>query len=100
MSQEVKIVYADVENQLSEMNQAGESLDTKAETPITGNTMDSVTKLTELSSQLEQLLTSYQMALFKNVKTTENSVAFMRESDAKISAAINSVGPGPRRVMQ
>ncbi len=100
MSQEVKIVYADVENQLNEMKNAGGSLDTKKETPITGNTMDAVTTLTELSTRFEQLLISFQTALFNNINTTEKSVAFMRESDEKISAAITSAAPGPWRLMQ
>ncbi len=100
MSQEVKIVYADVENQLIEMNKATESLDIKAEPSITGNTMDVVTKLTELSIQLERLLGSYQTLLIKNSKTTENSVAFMAESDRQLSAAIHSAGSGARRLMQ
>lgn len=100
MSQEVKIVYADVENQLGEMHKATEALDKKAEPPITGNTMDVVTRLTELSIQLEGLLGSYQALLIKNTKATENSVAFMRETDRQLSSAIHGAGAGARRLMQ
>ena len=100
MSQEVKIVYADVENQLSDMHKVAESLDIKAEAPIIGNTMGVVTKLTELSIQLERLLGSYQALLNKNSKATENSVAFMRESDRQLSDSIHSAGAGARRLMQ
>ena len=98
MSTEVKIVYADVEEQLGEMNSAITALDPTAEAPITGNTLDVVTKLTELSTQLEQLLIRYQELLVKNIETTENSVEFMRQSDEEISAAINSATPGPKRL--
>ena len=100
MSQEVKIVYADVENQLGDMYKVTEALDIKAEPPITGNTMEVVTRLTELSIQLEGLLGSYQALLIKNMKATENSVVFMRESDRQLSSAIHSAGAGVRRLMQ
>ena len=45
MSTEVKIVYADVEEQVGEMSSAAESLNTEAEPPITGNMLDVVTNL-------------------------------------------------------
>lgn len=99
MSTEVKIVYAEVEEQVSEMGSAVESLNPQAEPPITGNEMDVVTKLTKLLTKEEQLLIRYQTVLKENIITTENSVEFMRESDEKISAAINSAAPGPRKAM-
>ncbi len=99
MSVEVKIVYADVETQLSDIHKSAESLDIKAEPLITGNTMDVITKLTELSIQLERLLGSYQTLLIKNCNTTKKSIAFMRESDRDISSAIHSTGDGARRLM-
>ena len=99
MSTEVKIVYADVEEQVGEMSSAAESLNPQAEPPITGNMLDVVTKLTELFTKKEQLLIRYQTVLKENIVTTENSVEFMRESDEKISSAINSAVPGPRKVM-
>jgi hypothetical protein len=99
MSTEVKMVYADVEEQLSAMNHAVTSLNPKAEPPITGNTMDVVTKLTELSTQLEQLLTNYQTVLIKNIETANCSVDFMRESDEKISSAIQGAAPSAQKAM-
>ncbi|TQR21292.1 YwqI/YxiC family protein [Psychrobacillus vulpis] len=99
MSTEVKIVYADVETQLTEMTNALASLNPKAEPPITGNTMDVVTKLTELSSNLEQLLTKYQTVLNTNIRTTISSVEFMKESDEKISNVMQSTASGPRKVI-
>ena len=98
MSTEVKIVYADVEMQLGEMTSATESLNPKAEPPITGNTMDVVTKLTELSTKLEQLLTKYQSVLNTNIMTTTSSVEFMNETDQKISTAMDSTIAGPQKV--
>lgn len=99
MSTEVKIVYADVETQLAEMTNAAESLNPTAEPPITGNTMDVVTKLTELSTKLEQLLTKYQTVINTNIMTTSSSVEFMKETDEKISATMQNTVNGPR-VMQ
>lgn len=100
MSTEVKIVYADVENQLEEMTTANETLDPTAEKPITGNTMDVVTKLTELSTKLEQLLRKYQTVLETNILTTTSSVEFMKESDEKISSVMHSTISGPRMMEQ
>ena len=88
MSTEVKIVYADVENQLGEMTGAVDLLNPKAEQPITGNTLDVVTKFNELSVKLEQLLVKYQTISTKNIQTTTTSIDFMEESDQKISAAM------------
>lgn len=99
MSTEVKMVYADVESQLDEMRSATNALDPKAEAPITGNTMDVVTKLTEQLIKLEGLLIRDQKLLLDNNNTTRNSVEFMRKSDEKISSAIESAAPGPRRLM-
>ncbi|WP_144509668.1 YwqI/YxiC family protein [Bacillus sp. FJAT-22090] len=98
MSTEVKIVYADVETQLGEMTNATEMLNPKAEPPITGNTLDVVTKLTELSTKLEQLLTKYQTVLNTNIQTTTSSVEFMKESDEKISSAMQCTIDGPKQV--
>lgn len=98
MSTEVKIVYADVEMQLGEMTNTNESLNPKAEPPITGNTMDVVTKLTELSTKLEQLLTKYQTVLNTNIQTTTSSVEFMKESDEKIATVMEGTVNGPQRL--
>lgn len=95
MSSEVKMIYADIEAQLSEVESQAVALNPQAESPITGNTMDVVTKLTELSTQLETLLTSYQKVLLENISTTENSVRFMRESDETISKAIVATSKAP-----
>lgn len=98
MSTEVKMVYADIEEQLGEVSSAVTALNPTAEPPITGNELDVVTKLTELSTQLEQLLIRYQEVLVKNIGTTERSVEFMRESDEDISQSIDGTMNGPQRL--
>ena len=96
MSNEVKIVYEDVENQLRDMKTAANSLKPTAEAPITGNTLDVVTKLTELSTLLESLLIKYQTVLTTNITTTTNSIAFIQETDDNISTAMQCVAPGSK----
>ncbi len=96
MSTEVKIVYADVESTIGDMTNAATVLNSKAEPPITGNTLDVVTKLTELSAKLETLLTRYQTVLLANSVTTTNSVKFMSESDEKVASVMQCTVDGPR----
>ncbi|MFJ8234986.1 YwqI/YxiC family protein [Ureibacillus sp. NPDC094379] len=99
MSNEVKVVYADVEESLSVMENATSSLKPTAEPAIEGNTLDVVTKLNELAQELEQILTSYQAVLQSNIQTTRNSVHYMREQDQRISTNISGAVSGPRRLM-
>ncbi len=100
MSTEVKMVYAEVETKLNEMQQVTEALNPKAEPPITGNVLDVVTKFTTLAENVENLLTNYQQLLMKNIQSTENSVRFMRESDEQISKAIDTTCSAPTKVSQ
>ncbi|MBO0589179.1 YwqI/YxiC family protein [Sporosarcina sp. E16_8] len=100
MSTEVKIIYADVESKIGDMTNATTLLGPKAEPPITGNTLDVVTKLTELSTKLDTLLTSYQKVLLANSVTTTNSVQFMRESDEKVASVMEGTLSGPKMVTQ
>lgn len=100
MSNEVKVVYADVEEQMGVMENAASTLKPTAEPPIEGNTLDVVTKLNELSLQLEQILTSYQVVLQNNIQTTENSVQYLKEQDQRISTTINGAASSHGRLME
>lgn len=97
MSEEIKIVYADVENQLEQMTASNEALNPTKEAPIEGNVLDVVNKLNELSVNLETLLIKYQQLLGDNILTTKDSVAFMKETDENISTGIH--GSGGHRMM-
>lgn len=99
MSGEVKMVYADVEEQLGVIENATTSLNPTAEPAIEGNTLDVVTKLNELALELDRILTSYQTVLLKNIETTRKSVQYMREQDQSISTNISGAATGPRRLM-
>ena len=100
MSTELKIIYADVESATGDMTSAATSLKPTAEPPITGNTLDVVTKLTELSVKLETVLTTYQTVLQANIATTTKSVQFMRESDDKVASGMQSTLPGTKQVIR
>ena len=100
MSTEVKIIYADVESATGEMTLAATSLKPTAEPPITGNTLDVVTKLTELSTKLETVLTKFQTVLQANITTTTKSVQFMSESDEEVASGMQCTLPGTKKVIQ
>lgn len=92
MSEEIKIVYADVENQLEQITAANDALNPTKEAPIEGNVLDVVNKLNELSVNLETLLIKYQQLLGENILTTTSSVEFMKETDETISTGIHGSG--------
>ena len=89
---EMKIVYEEVESKLGEIQGATDGLDPTAVSAISQNQMDVVTKLTELQTKLETLLTNYQTLLLKNVETTENSVQFLQAADETIGKGIAAAG--------
>ncbi len=91
MTKEVKMVYADIESQLTLMENALQTLQPRANEQIQGNTLNVVTKLMGLTSQLEQLLITYQGILQQSIETTKNSVEFMRETDEKVSVGMQNV---------
>lgn len=92
MAEEIKIVYADVENQLEQMTAANEAMNPTKEAAIEGNVLDVVDKLNELSVNLETLLIKYQQLLGENILTTTSSVEFMKETDETISSGIHGSG--------
>ena len=89
MTNEIKMIYAEAEAQLSLMETETNALDPKAAAEIIGNVLDVATKLNSVAKELENVLTTYQTLLLNNIKTSKNSVQYMKEQDEKISAAIN-----------
>ena len=89
MTNEIKMIYAEAEAQLSLMETETNALDPKAAAEVTGNVLDVATKLNSVAKELENVLTTYQTLLLNNIKTSKNSVQYMKEQDEKISAAIN-----------
>ena len=89
MTNEIKMIYAEAETQLSLMETEVNALDPKVAVETTGNVLDVATKLNSVAKELENVLTTYQTLLVNNIKTSKNSVQYMKEQDEKISAAIN-----------
>ena len=89
MTNEIKMIYAEAEAQLSLMETETNALDPKAAAEVTGNVLDVATKLNSVAKELENVLTTYQTLLLNNIKTSKNSLQYMKEQDEKISAAIN-----------
>ncbi|WP_409295965.1 YwqI/YxiC family protein [Peribacillus sp. SCS-26] len=97
MPAEIKVVFPEVEKNLGEMKNASESLDPSSVPPITGNKLDTVTELTELSKKLETVLAAYQNVLNKNIETTRKSVQHMKQTDEMIAGSISRAVPAPAR---
>ena len=89
MTNEIKMIYAQVEEQLGVMEKEANTLNPKAEPEIIGNVLDVSTKLNRVARELEYLLTAYQALLLNNIQASKKSVQYMKEQDEKISTAIN-----------
>ena len=89
MTNEIKMIYAQAEEQLKVLEMETDALNPKVDQEIVGNLLDVATKLNSVAKDLESLLTTYQTLLLHNVQTSKNSVQYMKEQDEKISAAIN-----------
>ena len=89
MTNEIKMIYAEAEKQLSLMETETNALDPKVAAEVTGNVLDVATKLDSMAKELEHVLATYQTLLLNNIKTSKNSVQYMKEQDEKLSAAIN-----------
>ncbi|MBS2967609.1 YwqI/YxiC family protein [Metabacillus sp. KIGAM252] len=93
MSSEIKIVYGEAEQGLQSISIAAKAFKPSAEDPISGNTLDVVTELTDLSSRLEKLLVTYHSILIQNVETTRQCIAYMKNADDTASTTIRRSGP-------
>ena len=89
MTNEIKMIYAQAEEQLSLMEREANACDPKVAAEVTGNVLDVATKLNSVAKELENVLTAYQTLLLNNIQASKNSVQYMKEQDEKISAAIN-----------
>lgn len=87
---EIKMVYGEIEAQLRVMKQACDNLKPQAANPITGNRLDVAEKLTDIGIKLESLLVKYQSVLSENIKSTEGSVDFMRNTDHQLSGTMHN----------
>ncbi|MBD7963928.1 YwqI/YxiC family protein [Fictibacillus norfolkensis] len=79
---EIRIKYSDVQESLSKIQSAVQSL--KPNTPKSlgeGNVLESIDKLNSLNQILQQTLMTYQQLIIKNLEGTQKSVKMMQETD-------------------
>lgn len=89
MSGEIKIRYSDVEQELSKVESAVQQVDATYPSGIgEGNVLDVVTRLNELSNDLQQVIEQYQALVLKNVESTRQSLDIMQETDHQIGSSI------------
>ena len=74
MTNEIKIIYAEAEAQLSAMETESNALDPKAAVEVTGNVLDVATKLDSVAKELEHVFVTYRALLMNNIETSKSSV--------------------------
>ncbi|WP_054950341.1 YwqI/YxiC family protein [Numidum massiliense] len=85
MSSEIRIVFQEVEQALSELNASSQSLDPSF--PLNSrekNVLDTVKKLKECQQLLQQSMLAYKQLLLKNEQATRTAIQTMREADRDI----------------
>lgn len=90
MAIEIKVNYAEVESEISNIQSVLQNMPSEAGPVIAGNILDSVDRLNLINSKLEQVLASYYNLLNQNLDTTIRSVTFMQESDNRVARGIQS----------
>ena len=90
MAIEIKVNYAEVESEISNIQSVLQNMPSEAGPVIAGNILDSVDRLNLINSKLEQVLASYYNLLNQNLDTTIRSVTFMQESDNRVARSIQS----------
>ncbi|HZG70415.1 MAG TPA: YwqI/YxiC family protein [Chondromyces sp.] len=89
MSDQIKIVYEDVEQALTKLKSSTQMIDTSFPSSIGGeNVLDTVTKLNEINQALQQLTEAYKALLLKNEEATRQSVQAMKETDEQVANLI------------
>ena len=89
MSNEIKIDYGEVENALSQLKAATQSLETSLPTSVGGsNQLDVVTKMEDLNQSFHQMVEAYKALLMNNEQATRTSVEEMRKTDQLLSSSI------------
>ncbi|MEC2071037.1 YwqI/YxiC family protein [Alkalihalophilus marmarensis] len=88
---EIKIIYADVEQELAKLQTAVQALDPSMPSSVgENNVLDVVDRLNQLNQQLNQMVEAYQALLLKNEEDTRQSIETMKQADQNVSSQINS----------
>ncbi|ADC49948.1 hypothetical protein BpOF4_09465 [Alkalihalophilus pseudofirmus OF4] len=88
---EIKIIYADVEQELAKLQTAVQALDPSMPSSVgENNVLDVVDRLNQLNQQMNQMVEAYQALLLKNEEDTRQSIETMKQADQNVSSQINS----------
>jgi hypothetical protein len=89
LGEELKIRYSAVEQAVTNIDNATGSLDTELPTDAaSGNQLDVVERINELSHQLREIRDLYKEILAKNNQSVKQSLISMEEADHQLSSSI------------
>ncbi|GGB32447.1 hypothetical protein GCM10011409_07330 [Lentibacillus populi] len=88
MSEEIKLIFEDVENTLAELRASVQSLKPTSVVAITDNQLATADKLNMINQTLDQVITSYKTLLLNNEEATINSVKALKDTEEKAASAI------------
>ncbi|WP_139377088.1 YwqI/YxiC family protein [Halobacillus hunanensis] len=89
MSNEIKLRVSDVEQALSNLQTATQSLTPPSIKDVSGqNRLDVVDQLNELNSSLAQLINSYKTLLLNNESATKQSIETLLATDETVAGSM------------
>lgn len=91
MSQEIKVRYGDVEEAISKIDGAADSLETSLEEITGSNELNVVDKLNELSQLLAEVSEAYKQVLKENNQTVRTTLEDMKQVDENLSTSIKAI---------
>lgn len=82
MSNEIKIIYAEVEKKLSTLKSATEAISASFTEPIGGeNALNTVTLINELNVSLQSLVEGYKALMLANEQVARDTVETIKQTD-------------------
>jgi len=91
VSQEIKVRYGDVEEAISKIDGAADSLETSLEEITGSNELNVVDKLNELSQLLAEVSEAYKQVLKENNQTVRTTLEDMKQVDENLSTSIKAI---------
>lgn len=89
MVNEIKVVHGEIEQSLAKVKSSTESLRSDLPKNIgKENSLEVVTKLTELNQMMEQMIDHYKQLLIRNEELTRQAVQDMAQADRDLSSHI------------
>ena len=89
MSNEIKIIYAEVEKELSTLKSATEAINASFTESIGGeNALNAVTLINELNVSLQSLVEVYQALMLANEQVARDTVQTIKQTDELLAASV------------